>query len=263
MVPEFSGQPELLPRFEKNERWINQKMKLRRVIWNWNPHCTRNKQSVFSSIYDKNQRGVLSCLMKCQKTLVLSKVTDQMAYYIRQLYCYNLSVVKGLPSDSLNPENVSIYSWPENELLWWMSLWPLISQVSVLYVRLQMDALGKIITSILLQCVQIGWKSMPLLPLKSWNSYILSLAIFSSLQAEYLAWLKNNWQRPKLKREDYYSVFQKYRICKRIAFRKTKRRNVLVRDYDKELTFLKSLTYFSIEKYLKQKDLNGYTSSDE
>lgn len=51
----------------------------------------------------------------CQKNLVLPKVSDQIAYYSRQLYCYNLSVVTGISTDSLIPDNVSIYSWMENE----------------------------------------------------------------------------------------------------------------------------------------------------
>lgn len=51
----------------------------------------------------------------CQKNLVLPKVSDQAAYYSRQFYCYNVSVVKGVSTDSLIPENVSIYSWSEDE----------------------------------------------------------------------------------------------------------------------------------------------------
>lgn len=51
----------------------------------------------------------------CQKNLVLPKLSDQIAYYSRQLYCYNLSVVKGISTDSLTPSNVSIYTWLEND----------------------------------------------------------------------------------------------------------------------------------------------------
>lgn len=51
----------------------------------------------------------------CQKNLPLPKVPDQIAYYSRQLYCYNLAVVKGLASDSINRNCVTIYTWAENE----------------------------------------------------------------------------------------------------------------------------------------------------
>lgn len=51
----------------------------------------------------------------CQKNLVLTKVTDQSAYYSRQLYCYNMAVVKDVSTDALTPENVSLFTWTENE----------------------------------------------------------------------------------------------------------------------------------------------------
>ncbi len=51
----------------------------------------------------------------CQKNLPLPKVSHQMAYYSRQLYCYNLAVVKGKASDCINPNNVKLYTWTENE----------------------------------------------------------------------------------------------------------------------------------------------------
>lgn len=51
----------------------------------------------------------------CQKNLQLPKVSDQAAYYSRQLYCYNLTVVTGLSTGELNPETVSIYTWTENQ----------------------------------------------------------------------------------------------------------------------------------------------------
>lgn len=51
----------------------------------------------------------------CQKNLPLPKVSDQSAYYSRQLYCYNMSVVKGLSTGVLDPTTVSIYTWTENE----------------------------------------------------------------------------------------------------------------------------------------------------
>lgn len=41
--------------------------------------------------------------------------SDQSAYYSRQLYCHKLTVVTGTSKDKVTPENVSIYTWTENE----------------------------------------------------------------------------------------------------------------------------------------------------
>nr|CAI5831034.1 unnamed protein product [Callosobruchus analis] len=51
----------------------------------------------------------------CQKNLVNPKVQDQIAYYSRQLYTYNFTVVKGSSHSKLNKENVTIYTWMEHE----------------------------------------------------------------------------------------------------------------------------------------------------
>lgn len=74
----------------------------------------KQAQAFFQRLRDKPAECFLLSF-DCQKNLVLPKVTDQSAYYSRQLYCYNLSVVKGLSTDFLNPDNVSIYCWTEDE----------------------------------------------------------------------------------------------------------------------------------------------------
>lgn len=74
----------------------------------------KQAKSFFSHLKEK-KRDCFLMSYDCQKNLVLPKVSDQQAYYSRQLYCYNLSVTKGVSSDSLTPENVSIYTWTENE----------------------------------------------------------------------------------------------------------------------------------------------------
>nr|CAI5821182.1 unnamed protein product [Callosobruchus analis] len=51
----------------------------------------------------------------CQKNLVNPKVQDQFAYYSRQLYTYNFTVVKRSSHSRLNKENVTIYTWMEHE----------------------------------------------------------------------------------------------------------------------------------------------------
>lgn len=51
----------------------------------------------------------------CQKNLVNTKVQDQIAYYSRQLYTYNFTVVRGSSETKLNKNNVFIYTWMEHE----------------------------------------------------------------------------------------------------------------------------------------------------
>lgn len=51
-----------------------------------------------------------------QKNLVLPKVSDQSAYYSRQVYCHNLTIiVSGTSKDKLTPDQVSVYTWTENQ----------------------------------------------------------------------------------------------------------------------------------------------------
>lgn len=51
----------------------------------------------------------------CQKNLVNPKIQDQIAYYSRQLYTYNFSVVKGNSHSKLLKDNVFTYTWMEHE----------------------------------------------------------------------------------------------------------------------------------------------------
>lgn len=53
-----------------------------------------------------------------QKNLPLPKLPDQICYYSRQLYCYNLTVVSGISTgkEALKKENVSVYTWCEHEM---------------------------------------------------------------------------------------------------------------------------------------------------
>lgn len=57
---------------------------------------------------------VLNVSFDCQKNLPLPKVPDQEAYYRRQLYLYNLTVVKGNSKDKLSKENCTSYLWTED-----------------------------------------------------------------------------------------------------------------------------------------------------
>lgn len=75
----------------------------------------RKQGDAFFEYLRKKPDDVFILSFDCQKNLVLPKITDQIAYYSRQLYCYNLSITRGVSTDHLNPHTVSIYTWTENE----------------------------------------------------------------------------------------------------------------------------------------------------
>ncbi|CAH3877216.1 unnamed protein product [Pieris brassicae] len=52
--------------------------------------------------------------MTVKKNLNLLKVPDQVAYYIRNVYLYNFTIVEGSSKTKLLPENVFAYCWAEN-----------------------------------------------------------------------------------------------------------------------------------------------------
>lgn len=69
----------------------------------------------FYDMLKDEKEGMLIISFDCQKNLVLPKVADQAAYYSRQLYCYNFTVVTGSSRSQMSNENVSIYTWCEND----------------------------------------------------------------------------------------------------------------------------------------------------
>lgn len=50
----------------------------------------------------------------CQKNQALPKVADQAAYYSRQLYIYNFTIIIGTSTNKFPKQNVRIYTWNEN-----------------------------------------------------------------------------------------------------------------------------------------------------
>ncbi|XP_068084852.1 uncharacterized protein [Anabrus simplex] len=88
---------------EEKQQIITEKRvhKLRAKAFYTSLKCTDPKIVTFS--YD------------CQKNLPLPKVPDQAAYYSRQIYLHNFTVVKGDSKSQLTPENVTAYIWTENE----------------------------------------------------------------------------------------------------------------------------------------------------
>lgn len=67
-------------------------------------HNLRAKE-VFELLRE-NREDLITLSFDCQKNLVLPKVPDQSAYYSRQLYFYNFTIVQGSSKSSLSRENV-------------------------------------------------------------------------------------------------------------------------------------------------------------
>lgn len=64
----------------------------------------------------KNKEDHVLCLSyDCQKNLVNPKIPDQIAYYSRQIYTFNFTIVQGSSKDKLTKDNVFTYTWMEND----------------------------------------------------------------------------------------------------------------------------------------------------
>uniref|UniRef100_A0A1B6LBY1 DUF7869 domain-containing protein n=1 Tax=Graphocephala atropunctata TaxID=36148 RepID=A0A1B6LBY1_9HEMI len=58
---------------------------------------------------------IITFSFDCQKNLTNPKVPDQAAYYSRQLYTYNLTIVQGSSKAKMTTDNVFTYTWMEHE----------------------------------------------------------------------------------------------------------------------------------------------------
>lgn len=75
----------------------------------------KKQGDAFFKYLRKKPDDVFILFFDYQNNLVLPKITDQIAYYSRQLYCYNLSITRRVSTEHLNPDTVSIFTWTENE----------------------------------------------------------------------------------------------------------------------------------------------------
>lgn len=73
------------------------------------------KAKAFYELIRERKDDLLIFSFDCQKNQVLPKVPDQSAYYSRQLYEYNFTVVIGDSKMKQTKENVNIYHWNESE----------------------------------------------------------------------------------------------------------------------------------------------------
>nr|CAH7760116.1 unnamed protein product [Callosobruchus chinensis] len=99
---------------------------------------TLRSQAFFSCLKEESP-GLLTLSFDCQKNLVNPKVPDQAAYYSRQLYTYNFTIVIGSSKSRLTLDNVFIYTWMEHKFANLLSETDL-SQYSV--IRLCADGCG-------------------------------------------------------------------------------------------------------------------------
>lgn len=75
-------------------------------------HKLRSK--AFFDTLRESREDLITFSFDCQKNLVLPKVPDQSAYYSRQIYFYNFTIVQGSSKSSLSTENVFSYCWTED-----------------------------------------------------------------------------------------------------------------------------------------------------
>nr|CAH7762377.1 unnamed protein product [Callosobruchus chinensis] len=73
------------------------------------------RAKAFYSLLQEEREDLLILSFDCQKNQPLPKLPDQSCYYTRQLYLYNFSVVRGHSKSKLNKDNVTAYTWTENE----------------------------------------------------------------------------------------------------------------------------------------------------
>lgn len=92
---------------EKNEEEKNKLITEKRV------HMLKAK--AFYSLLKEKKSDLIILSFDCQKNLILPKVPDQIAYYKRQLYQYNLTVVVGDSKCPQTKDNTFIYQWKETD----------------------------------------------------------------------------------------------------------------------------------------------------
>ncbi|GBP11405.1 PiggyBac transposable element-derived protein 3 [Eumeta japonica] len=69
----------------------------------------------FFDILKQDDPETLVLSFDCQKNLPLAKVADQSAYYSRQLYIHNFTIVEGNSHVPLTKDNVYSYVWTEDQ----------------------------------------------------------------------------------------------------------------------------------------------------
>lgn len=77
--------------------------------------CHKLKAKSFYNMLKEKRENLITISFDCQKNQVLPRVQDQSAYYSRQLYKYNLTIVIGDSKAKQTVDNVFIYEYDESE----------------------------------------------------------------------------------------------------------------------------------------------------
>lgn len=100
---------------ELSERIRSEKDKDKQQILAIEKRVHKLRAKAFYSFLRDTSQHLTIISFDCQKNLCLPKVQDQEAYYLRQLYLYNFTVVKGHSKSNLNKENCFSYCWTEDK----------------------------------------------------------------------------------------------------------------------------------------------------
>ncbi|KAJ8704984.1 hypothetical protein PYW08_012304 [Mythimna loreyi] len=73
------------------------------------------RAKAFFRLLQEKSEDMITFSFDCQKNNPLPKVPDQSAYYSRQIYLYNFTIVQGSSKDHLNKDTTYAYLWTENE----------------------------------------------------------------------------------------------------------------------------------------------------
>lgn len=73
------------------------------------------RAKAFFKLLQEKADGMVTFSFDCQKNNPMPRVPDQSAYYSRQIYLYNFTIVKGSSKDKLNKDSTFAYVWTENE----------------------------------------------------------------------------------------------------------------------------------------------------
>lgn len=75
------------------------------------------KAKAFYDSLKCEEPATLKLSFDCQKNLVLPRVQDQTAYYLRQLYLYNFTICEGHSRSPQTKDKIFIYTWTESDRL--------------------------------------------------------------------------------------------------------------------------------------------------
>lgn len=73
------------------------------------------RAKAFFKLLQVQKDDMITFSFDCQKNSPLPRIPDQSAYYSRQFYLYNFTIVQGSSKDKLNKNTTFAYTWTENE----------------------------------------------------------------------------------------------------------------------------------------------------